>query len=1756
MKKNRDFVFIADPDELALARRHSVLYRQHKVAELLAFLESPQFAQGGSALLNGWFESNQLTGEEIQQQLLREIQESKTSIKESCVTLIMRKYRVDLIRQYEPLLCSILPDQEESQLIRQMQRLDPTKIVASDIKTLHLFLLDMLPQSSPVCEAVSLLNLGEMLSNEALIDNVSELIRGYDRDQRKAKTANEALKCTWINGKKIIVKDSNRTKDPLTILEEKLKKAGLANTALIEFILEYLNSSGMLLAYDYYDDMLQKNLNQTNEGSSATYLEINAAEQTVIVKLVRTYRKFSWAVHQDNSREKNLYAVNAQSTIVLGLSMTENRLDLAAGVEFDDNQAVSVELCGGAFEVFDSAIRTAVIQDLARGSVRKIINGEIADKNDQIILDQLLVDYMGIRDHVEIVRKLIVDKDPLKIFLIARANDDVMRELEISYELLMCFCVDQYAREYLESLKFLYPYSEHHNEVAMLIKFIKQLHDDNTSRMEKYNYVLKLLSPPQPSSSNKLSSKVLTEMPGQQPLTKQDLMYVVLALHTLRQSNEIISSPFKSAAMPRAVVDAPKNLRASDIITLLKLPTIRNRFDELWVINLAMAFEEIAKWMVESAEILSLRTFTHDHLCDLLKQYPGLWAHLQSPKSNTRDLTLRLQAPHLQRLAINNSNALSKEQATVAVCKDESLVAKLFRSEEDPNELLRYLGDFSSVFKKTTVKNYEDRISELVEKCDEYSIDYYFYKMFLSLSNEEFSERFQALFCKKQNDRESGRTRKCVKNALIAILCERVKLGRIAPDLWKSDYVLSPLVKELSQEPRLACLLRIDKVRSFLVEADRGYAMAFAECVAQNQLNPELRDVDFQISALTILKSADFRAFLLNPLHATFVINLIIKDHEAIELLIAAGMKSDGHDINLILKHASAQQLVLLLLAITARKNQYINSAVVNKKMSHEWGEKILQCQRLIELHSASANVAEGASDRGVLKPSPPPRKPGLSSGKLEELRATLASNEGFVREVNKQIEAHERRIIYIDNIIKKILESTTYLQRLLVSKEFSAIDLACLINLYPDIVARIVAGQLHEKYAEVILEACISLRPLLSATTTRVLSNAHPSINTAILVAHEEKLNKSISYENRREIEAVVAINDGNLLCETLIRILRSNKSADEILYSVSYHHHILHVLIDPMSVSTDSMCALLEELLAQKKLDFLRAMVNGYLISAFASYDILAGIISTPRMRDIIIQQADLSLLAKLICLIDMRSESRADWLPFYDRFVQEPEVLRVYKSVIDFHYHESGKMFFHVFAEGARQALENVEIEALLQLNDFHIYDFIKLLVLDYQANRYGSYRKILFNNNALLDEVVVAANADELATMLIGEITFRQGGPLEDQSQVEALLRTGSVCADIFRYASVEAIIRLIQLDSSLISQAISVRKQTAQPVGIAAQEDPLLQQLLRLARVEQFIELALDCQYQYRPFNEYLMELKLQDVHNIQLIYLLIIAQQQHFDWENSANSEFGKWLQNGDRLCETILTNDTPPTLVLRAVRALYEYLPATRPAVQKCTTGSLFHTILAAADLNETVEFLVSEQGKSLVFPNEDSDKPSSNIHNISVVIYRLYLLCNETQLRLMSRISYMKVFLKKLPVLAGDFVVVQRLVAPRIIALVDNLYQRAAMHAENVFVKDTYLINLIVSSRTMMCLLTGSTIYQSSERLRQVFIGQSPAHKTQPLARSPQRAREVSRARNQSEGSVASAISQSRGRSNVYGSKSSQGDSDHSSSPQPGNK
>ena len=160
---------------------------------------------------------------------------------------------------------------------------------------------------------------------------------------------------------------------------------------------------------------------------------------------------------------------------------------------------VSVELCGGAFEIFDSEIRTAVIQDLARRCVRKIINGEIADKNDQIILDQLLVGYVGILDPVEIVRKLIVDKDPLKVFLLARANADVMRQVEISYELLMCFCVDPNAKEYLESLKFLYPYSEHHNELSMLIKFIRQLHDDTKSRAEKYDYVVKLLSPPQPA---------------------------------------------------------------------------------------------------------------------------------------------------------------------------------------------------------------------------------------------------------------------------------------------------------------------------------------------------------------------------------------------------------------------------------------------------------------------------------------------------------------------------------------------------------------------------------------------------------------------------------------------------------------------------------------------------------------------------------------------------------------------------------------------------------------------------------------------------------------------------------------------------------------------------------------------------------------------------------------------------------------------------------------------------------------------------------------------------------------------------------------------------------------------------------------------------------------------------------------------------------------------------------------------------------
>ena len=62
-------------------------------------------------------------------------------------------------------------------------------------------------------------------------------------------------------------------------------------------------------------------------------------------------------------------------------------------------------------------------------------------------------------------------------------------------------------------------------------------------------------------------------------------MYVVLALHTLRQPSESILSPFKGGATSKVVIDGAKNLRASDIISLLKLQIIRNRFDELWVIN-------------------------------------------------------------------------------------------------------------------------------------------------------------------------------------------------------------------------------------------------------------------------------------------------------------------------------------------------------------------------------------------------------------------------------------------------------------------------------------------------------------------------------------------------------------------------------------------------------------------------------------------------------------------------------------------------------------------------------------------------------------------------------------------------------------------------------------------------------------------------------------------------------------------------------------------------------------------------------------------------------------------------------------------------------------------------------------------------------------------------------------------------------------------------------------------------------------------
>lgn len=1580
MQKNKDIVLLADPSELAQACAYAIDFGTRKIAQLIVFLEQTPVEAITELELKKWFKENKVSDRPLRTQLIEVMNEGHANRKERGLFLIRKRYKVDLIEQYQPLInCS---------------------------------------QSS--------------------------LLGGSARARRRLKTEKELAHPVFINSEKVTYEG----------LEEHLLQAGLRNRVVIDFLHENLNREGLMIAFDYHANLLRRTSLPDNEERAATYLEVNAGDQSVSVRFVCSYRKKLKGGVLPMGRSP----VSAESRITLRIA------DVTDSLHSEDHR-IQVRLIEGAFEVLDPEMKKEIIRHLGEVYSRKLVNGDVINKNDELIRTHILTDYFEIYTVADVIARLIKDGDPLKIFLMAQVNGEIVREVANRYELLSCLCADVSHKEYLGLLACYYSYDVGIvRGISLLLTRIDLLRDDKLNMDEKTKKIAGYLE------------------------TEDDRLYTVASLLTIETQANTLASPVKNRDARDGVMVPQEGLPVSMIISLLKDPHIRARLKEEWIVGFAMRYAEVARWVIDSAAFSTVCSFTPDQTCLLLRRFPGIWSKIQVVKSTGSNLSRCLAPYHLRALTIYNASETSKEIAINAILRDDNLFKKLVSGEGgDSNELLRFHADNNLILRRKNTNKFEAKVCELVEICDRRTVEYYFDRYISALDEGEFCKRFKLKILNTSIGRHAEVVSGAERRALISAFCQRIREGYIASDHWCDSYTLSSIAGMLQKEPKLASILMLVGVRQFLSKSiDRGCKRAFIECVVSNYSIPELRDAVSLVSVLGMLNPQEMRDFLADhsKRNATVLINLIINDSNAIELLICADIQSNGNEIDFLLDQASIQQLLLLLIALISREKKLNDIVLAHEKIAEEYQEKITLSQAQIK-ECEDRDV----SSRHDLKISSPLK----GADKLEYHNRLLVQRQATLAEIKAQIELEKRDLLYVINLKDRIIQSKAHLVRLMRSDHGSVVELACLMNICPNQVAEIVEGEGGHHSDHVTLARAI-LRPVLSEVKARALGFTPITLNSDDLA-----LLASFSTEEGNDLEA------GNLLCTIFIQILKGGEFVEECLRIIFHRIHVLHLLINPMSVQSSNVAAFLQQLLKSQKIQYFHSLINSYLVSSFSNNDLLAGIINTPLLRDLIVRHADLRLVAQYICLFGIRGESPSDWRPFFERLIQDKAVLDLYRPHIEFHYPEASKIFFHFFSRGENALFSERNISDALEYRLFDMADFIFLLLNDYQANISGACRNQLLNNPRLLAEVLIFSTPDILAEMLMGEIRLRFSGLLEmDFSVIESSLRDDSILNEIIRSCSLENLALLLNHDRTLIAQDVVFRKKALFHDESSNSENSFLGLVLRLCSLSQFIELVLNCNIKHPLIKRHLASLeKLFDIDvNVinfsisidELVSLLCIADQQDFDLETESQSELAVLLNDTDVVCNLILAKTTPPSLVLRSIPIMIRYLRNSHSVISAYMAKSPFFSTLVSANVDEIILFLASHGVKDILLPQKGSHLPHHLRKFLEGLVCRLFLCCTEADMLHLARAGYAKIFLSNVSDYTAYSSMTECLVVPRIITLMGILFHHQPLHAEAMIAENDYLPVLFSSSKNAMSLLKCSLRSDVSGRILALFNGDNP--------------------------------------------------------------
>lgn len=1464
----------------------------------------------------------------------------------------------------------------------------------------------------------------------------------------------------WINGRRILLSELAGVSDQQEALSVAYDEIGLNNQVLINFLNVHIGrccEKGSKYFSDMTDD-LSLLLGNDVVRSISTHVEYNTHNETVVLYFVQTYRDL-YRLNSDRVPEKytgdhtqdNTAPIIAQTTI--SFFIKNNARDQC-----------TIELHDG-FLVFNDPVHEGIL--LERLSARcsnnvlldeskKPLLCNIPDQNDQLIIERFVDDCLALTDLNQIKRKLIEANSALKIFLVARKNESIMWAVLHTYELLLCLCKDTRHKQYLELLKSWHCLNPQlMAEISFLLDRIDMVKDSKLNESESFSIVKGYLC-----KEHRYKLRFLKDDKGFRS-TSGNLIFV----KKYKKNNEVsfefsLFVNFGDDPSKFVTKIIPRNLIESNNVNLDE-PLDDEKIKPLLPCILQLAAQE-GYIRIENPWYIVAALHTQP-----VSQMPGLERLVADDEIRGRlslqwILDLARESWELASWLVKSKTILRPEVRSLELCKllryqpmlwkeiqsfPESAISLMLRDRINPQDFCFLLFENKKRESLRCVKDALCKDPELFEKLCALKESHpnelltYFYRTSLDY---RLAWEKQYLLCESyllshcDDSVVEGYYRNVFRkldkdyfhSVFESLYVKNNLLNGSEGSVAIAKKVWITLLEERCKKNWDLSLLydsqeKMAHIIKCLFDEPRFFCLFMIDQMMPKFLNTALRDNLHSFIRFHIENYHRFECGNMN-----WVISALkMLDVNELKTLFGES-KHCLFYVNVLVKNLDAIDVLI--------SNFTVESETVLNIINRIYPQLLLLL--LVTLCSNEQAIRDQVQRYGQILKS-------ISSEK---------NSESF-KDTFDKIEYLKKKLEYIHNLKEIIIQNNNLMVMLLSADDFSEIDTACLLYLVPGLI---------DRFRKITLDQRCLLK--LEAAKNIVKS---VDVFSTIGTIHSDGVN-------------IEAINKS---------IVRFRSERDD-----------------------------------QKMVDLL----NYLLFNAFKNNDFASMIISTPSLMSIFVNEADLSLLSKFACLYGKLNEFSAVWLPFFHRLASQSELYRFFESLLYFHFRGTGNNIKQL-------------IKVSLERGFISPKEYIRLLLIEYSHGEAAWYREWLLRSE-WLSSMVTEIAPEDLALVLIEEIRLRKESSSKVTSAIESYLRNEPVLSSILSHSGSIYLVKFLQLDYKLAGRIIEVCRATI----MRSRDSNLSELVVSQANFEQLIYLIGDGHDHPEAVRSCMAALRNiftvdQDHVHITLSPLLLIHLLQiseRIDPDKTIGSEWGKLITHGQSVCEFFIAKRVSQFLVVKSVPVLWRYFHESRQFIlQSLNRYKILYEDLKIYDIDSVINFVLSdycmihyygEVNKKFIEKKEEYRTLSNNhvarcealvdIDEIAIkslqrmkkefevkkeslsreikklsnklkiftrVICRLFLECNEQQLKKVSVRLYVSLFIQNIDKYILDYKSKVSIVVPRLTAVLISLAQHDQAFVLNELMCNRFLLSLIETSPSGLCILVSSSLFKQSEDLQRLI-------------------------------------------------------------------